>query len=59
MHERDTNFIGNSERRFPAVIGSDSLLMLRMEAQVTLLDLVNSFNSVSSSQRTSSESMAM
>ena len=34
LHERDTNFIDNSERGFPAVIISEPLLMSRMETQL-------------------------
>ena len=50
------SLIGNSERGFPAVIISEPLLMLRMEAQIISSDLVTSS---SSSPRTSLESMAM
>ena len=52
------SLIGDGERGFPAVIISEPLLMLRMEAQIISSDLVTSSSS-SSSPRTSLESMAM
>lgn len=60
IHERDTNFNGNSEPGVPAVIRSEPLLMLRRKAQVIFLALVTcSRNSFPSSPTTSLESMAI